>query len=292
MKISTLFILTFILLGTFSSIPVNAQTPIAEAVRRADEPPSWPNCDPLVPDCTKSRMADFIAANLQIPLEAKAENAGGLVMMEFVVEKNGSVGEVKAVHDPGLGLGEEATRVINLMKTKKIKWEPAIIDGKRVAYRYTVPVSFNLNMPPKPEANTQITTPKNDNTVYDVVEEMPRYTGCTKPVEGTDECTFSKVVSFIKTNLKYPEEALTKKVDGQVVATFVIDTNGAVINPVITQGLGYGCDAEVLRILSLMPAWIPGRQDGQAVKVSMTLPVMFQLPKEKVVEEEIIKEED
>ena len=87
------------------------------------------------------------------------------------------------------------------------------------------------------------------------------------------------MIPSIKANLKYPEEAQKNKVQGQVVVEFVIDTNGAVINPVIKKGIGSGCDEEALRVVSLMPAWIPGKQDGQNVKVRMILPVVFQISK-------------
>ncbi|HQW26794.1 MAG TPA: energy transducer TonB, partial [Saprospiraceae bacterium] len=250
-----------------------------EAVRRADISPAWPGCDAKLTDCTKSRMADFIAANLQIPPDAKAQGAGGVVMMEFVIEKNGNIGEVKPLHDPGLGLGTEATRVINLMKTKKIKWTPAENEGKKVPFRYTVPVSFNLNLPANDKSKTATTTTDLSNQILDIAEVMPQYAGCEAAVNDSIDCTFLKVVSHIKANLKYPEEAQKNKVQGQVVVEFVIDTNGAVINPVIKKGIGSGCDEEALRVVSLMPAWIPGKQDGQNVKVRMILPVVFQISK-------------
>ena len=280
MNISKAYILTIALIFSGFALNISAQTPLDEAVRRADVSPAWPGCDAKLSDCTKSRMADFIAANLQIPPDAKAQGAGGVVMMEFVVEKNGTIGEVRPIHDPGLGLGAEATRVIELMKTKKIKWVPAEEEGKKVAFRYTVPVSFNLPTPAAEKPKSVAPAATNTNQVYDIVEVMPRYAGCETAVTDSVDCTFMKVVSHIKSNLKYPEEAVKNKVQGQVVAEFVIDEKGAVTNPVITQGIGSGCDEEALRILTLMPAWIPGMQDGQAVKVRMKLPIVFKLTKE------------
>ncbi|MDZ4748135.1 MAG: energy transducer TonB [Saprospiraceae bacterium] len=256
-----------------------AQTTLDEAVRRADVSPAWPGCDAKLTDCTKSRMADFIAANLQIPPDAKAQGAGGVVMMEFVVEKNGNIGEIKPIHDPGLGLGTEAARVINLMKTKKIKWTPAETDGKKVPFRYTIPVSFNLNLPATNKTKTTKESTDHSNQVFEIVDLMPLYAGCEAAVNDSIDCSFLKVVNHIKSNLKYPEEALKNKVQGQVVVEFVIDTNGALINPVIKQGLGSGCDEEALRVIALMPAWIPGKQDGQKVKVRMKLPIVFQVSK-------------
>jgi len=280
MNISKAYTLFIALIFSGFAQNISAQTPLDEAVRRADVSPAWPGCDAKLSDCTKSRMADFIAANLQIPPDAKAQGAGGVVMMEFVVEKNGTIGEIRPIHDPGLGLGAEATRVIELMKTKKIKWVPAEEGGKKVAFRYTVPVSFNLPTPAVEKPKTITSAAPDANQVYDIVEVMPRYAGCETAVTDSVDCTFMKIVSHIKSNLKYPEEAVKNKVQGQVVAEFVIDEQGAVTNPVITQGIGSGCDEEALRIISSMPAWVPGTQDGQPVKVKMRLPIAFKLTKE------------
>src|SRR5687767_14861648 len=97
------------------TLSVLAQTPIAEAVRTPDHRARWPKCD-TISDCTKAKLDDWIAQNLVIPSEAKAQNAGGVVLVEFVVEKNGKVGEVKTLHDPGFRLGVAASNVINMMK--------------------------------------------------------------------------------------------------------------------------------------------------------------------------------
>ena len=259
---------------------LQAQTPLDEAVRRADVPPAWPDCEPKLTDCTKSRMADFIAANLQMPPEAKAQGVGGVVIMEFVIEKNGMVGEVKPLKDPGMGLGTEATRVINLLKTKKIKWTPAENEGKKVPFRYTVPVSFNLNLPEGTKSVSKESDTKVSNEILDIAEVMPRYAGCDTITNDSIDCTFMKVVSHVKANLKYPDEAFKNKVQGQVVTEFVVDTDGSIKNAMVKKGIGSGCDEEVLRVIGLMPNWIPGMQSGKAVKVRMTLPILFQIPKQ------------
>ncbi len=265
---------------TSATCTMSAQTPLSEALRRTDIAPAWPGCDPKIPDCTKSRLADFIAANLQSPPEARAQGVGGVVIMEFVIEKNGTIGEVKALQDPGLGLGPEATRVITLMKTKKIKWVPAEHNGKRVAYRYVSPVSFSLAMPPKEVAPS--TPAAADTTVYirEIAEVMPRFAGCDPQVKDSIDCTFQKVLQHIKTNLQYPEEAIKTQTHGQVVLEFVVDQTGAITDAKVIKGIGHGCDEEALRILESMPAWTPAMQDGKTVPVRMKLPILFQLPKQ------------
>ncbi len=271
----TLFLLGLLLFGSTLAF---AQTPLSEAPRKADIPPAYPGCDPKLTECSKSRLTDFINANLQIPEEAKTEGAGGVVVMEFVIEKTGLIGEVHPMHDPGYGLGREATRVIELMKTKKMKWTPAEEDGKKIAFRYIFPVSFNLPAPPKDKVAPQ-STPLPADGIYDVVEVMPKYAGCEEAKDDSLDCTFRKMVGHMKSNLKYPEEALKLKISGQVLVQFVIDEQGNVTRPSILQGIGTGCDEEALRVVSLMPKWTPGMQNGKPVPVRMKLPFYFQLPK-------------
>ena len=273
---STIYIL-LLSAGGVSLTPIVAQTPIQEATRHADVTPQWPGCDKLVAECTKSRLTDFLQANVQLPPEAKAQGAGGVVMVEFVVEKNGTVGEVRTLHDPGLGLGTEARRVVSLMAEKKIKWEPAEVNGKRIPFRYMTPVSFNLARPVevKEIAVEEVKTPD----VYDVVEIMPRYAGCEPSTADTIDCTFRMVLSHIQSNLKYPESAIAQGFQGPVVVQFIIDANGNVTNPWVTKGLATACDEEAIRVISLMPTWQPGIQDGKPVAVRMVVPILFQIPK-------------
>ncbi len=278
MKLIALIPSASLLLLLCISQPGMAQTPLSEAPRKADVSPAWPGCDPKLTDCTKSRLTDFIVANLQIPPDAKNASAGGVVVMEFVVEKTGLIGEIRPMHDPGLGLGTEATRVIELMKTRKMKWVPAEEDGKKIAFRYIIPVSFNLPEKPKEKVEVQSAPPPADG-IYDIVEVMPRFAGCQAAASDSNDCTFRKMVAHLKSNLAYPEEAAKLKIHGQVIVQFVIDETGKVTRPSILQGIGAGCDDEALRVVSLMPDWIPGMQNGVPVPVRMKMPIYFQAPK-------------
>jgi TonB family protein len=261
-----------------SLISANAQTPLTEASRKADIGPAWPGCDPKMPECTKSRLGDFIAANLQIPPEAQQQNTGGLIAMEFVIEKTGYIGEIHTANDPGMGLAMEAKRVIELLNTKKIRWVPAEKDGKKIAYRYMMPISFNIPAPAKEAKATPVSeTPANG--IYTIAEVMPRFAGCENSSDSTD-CTFRKVLEYIHTQMKYPKEAMENKMEGKVVIEFVVSADGSVANPKIVQGIGNGCDEEALRLVTEMPAWSPGSQDGKPVAVVLNLPILFQLPKE------------
>lgn len=118
--------------------------------------------------------------------------------------------------------------------------------------------------------------------VFQKAEEMPRFPGCeTKRVEERNECANGKLGIFISENIQYPEEAKAKKLEGKVMVKFIVDTDGSVQNMEIVRPLCSDCDQEVLRVMNLMnemeKKWIPGKNNGEPVKVQMILPVKFRL---------------
>lgn len=85
------------------------------------------------------------------------------------------------------------------------------------------------------------------------------------------------LLQFLASSIQYPELARANNIQGTVAATFVVNKDGSVSDAFIIKDIGGGCGLEVLRVLSFMPAWIPGEADGQPVKVRFTLPVRFRL---------------
>ncbi|SFB37170.1 energy transducer TonB [Algoriphagus aquimarinus] len=98
------------------------------------------------------------------------------------------------------------------------------------------------------------------------VDEMP------KPKGGYEGWN-----AYLSQNLKYPEAARERKIEGTVIAIFVVDEKGEVSNVEILRGIGGGCDEEVMRLVKESPKWTPGKKDGEIVKVKMRLPVRFKL---------------
>lgn len=101
--------------------------------------------------------------------------------------------------------------------------------------------------------------------VYTVPEHMPLFSG-----GGQIE-----LIRFIERNLNYPAEAMKAHKKGITYASFEIDTTGAIIDPVITKGIGYGCDEETIRIIQKMPPWIPGKVNGLPVRVKYDLSLEY-----------------
>ena len=115
--------------------------------------------------------------------------------------------------------------------------------------------------------------------VFDVVEEMPEYPG-----------GMSAMMQYLSANVKYPEEAHKKGIQGRVIVTFVVEKDGSISDARIVRSVDPLLDAEALRVTNSMPKWKPGRQNGEAVAVKYTIPVTFKLnSSEKKDESYILK---
>lgn len=86
-----------------------------------------------------------------------------------------------------------------------------------------------------------------------------------------------EIVRYLSMGLSYPEQARENAIMGTVVVEFIIDEEGKVQSPRILKGLGFGCDEEVLRTVTKMPAWQPGIYNGFMVKSKVVMPVRFEL---------------
>ena len=109
-----------------------------------------------------------------------------------------------------------------------------------------------------------------DDEVFVVVEEQAEFPG------GMDS-----MYAYIVKNLKYPELAKEKGIQGRVFVQFVIEKDGSISNVKILRGIGGGCDEAAVEMVKNMPKWKPGKQRGKPVRFQFTLPIKFELPKDK-----------
>ena len=107
---------------------------------------------------------------------------------------------------------------------------------------------------------------KDTINVYDCVEQMPSFPGGTQ-----------KLKEFIEENLRYPKELEESCVQGRVIVRFIVERNGKLSNVKVVKSVDPVLDKEALRIVKLMPRWIPGRQNGIPLRVKYTIPVTFRL---------------
>jgi len=82
---------------------------------------------------------------------------------------------------------------------------------------------------------------------------------------------------YLSSNIRYPVEARQKNIQGKVFATFIVEKDGSITGIKILRGIGAGADEEALRLLSIMPKWHPGLQNGHAIREQYTVPISFTL---------------
>lgn len=161
----------------------------------------------------------------------------------------------------------------------EIKNTPPVVKPVKEKIIYTNPEEVKADIPDEPSINPQIELPTEPiaipiefikpeavkDTLFIVVEKMPF------PENG-----YEGFYKFLSQELKYPKPAIKSATQGKVYVEFVVDKNGRPSNMRIIKGIGYGCDEEALRVISLT-RWNAGKQRGVPVNVRMTLPIQFQL---------------
>lgn len=102
--------------------------------------------------------------------------------------------------------------------------------------------------------------------IFISVEKMPAFPGGVQ-----------KFADYLKTNLKYPDQALRNNVQGKVFVQFIVEKDGSLTDIKVIRAIGDGCDEEAVRLIKASPKWNPGMQNGEPVRVYYTLPVIFEL---------------
>ena len=101
-----------------------------------------------------------------------------------------------------------------------------------------------------------------DDKVYEVCEQMPIF-------EGGD----AALLKYLRENLKYPDKTKDRGVQGRLVIGFIVEKDGSLTDVKVLRPVDIDLDAEVLRLVKGMPKWIPGRHNGQRVRVRYLLPI-------------------
>ncbi len=229
---------------------------------------------PRFPNGGMPGLMQYLGKNIRYPEAAHKAGTQGRVTVQFVVAKDGSIGNVSVLRGVDPALDAEAIRVISSMPN----WEPGMQKGKPVNVKFTVPVMFRLT--PEPEKVME-PVDKIDETVvvgyrkqeppvtgevYDTVDKMPEFPG-----------GMSGLMRYIARNIKYPTEAQTKGIQGRVVVQVIINTEGKATQAKVIKGTDPLLDAEAIRIASTLPDWAPGTKDGKPVNVKYAFPIVFRL---------------
>ena len=110
--------------------------------------------------------------------------------------------------------------------------------------------------------------PKEEVTqkVFDVVEVMPSFPGGQ-----------AALLQYLNSHVKYPVVAQENGIQGRVTISFVVERDGSITDVKVARSVDPSLDKEAARVVSSMPRWTPGKQNGSAVRVKFNVPVVFRL---------------
>ena len=130
--LTAMSVLAILLMVNTNAMAQNKKAANDKVLEKAEVMPEYPGGD--------QAMMDFVAKNVQYPQEARDKEISGRVLVSFIVEKDGSIADVKVVKGIGGGCDEEAVRVVKAMP----KWKPGKDKGKPVRVSYMMPFTFKL----------------------------------------------------------------------------------------------------------------------------------------------------
>ncbi|MDO6603716.1 M56 family metallopeptidase [Arenibacter palladensis] len=218
--------------------------------------------------CFQKQIQKHISKNFRYPHEAQEKGIQGRVNIIFVIQKDGSIGNVR-MRGPDKILEAEAARIISLLP----KMVPGEHKGEKVRVAYSTSITFKLN------GQREIGTWKNDDGTVDVpfaiIDKVPVFPGCESS-ENKRDCFNASLQKHISKNFRYPKEAHEKGIEGRVNLLFVIQEDGSIGN-LRMRGPDKLLEDEAARIISLLPQMTPGEHRGEKVRVPFSIPITFKL---------------
>ena len=225
---------------------------------------------------------------------------GGISLVKFVESRTKSVAQTSVAEISALNQPKKKAEVKQQQKVKLDQPEK-VVERVKSSVKFTAPViKKDDEVKPEDELKTQdelmntktaigaLDVKGNDDTngevlklkeavaqpepkpevekVFDVVEQMPSFPGGP-----------SALMEWLSNNVKYPVVAQENGVQGRVVVSFVVERDGSITDVKVVRGVDPSLDKEASRVVRAMPRWIPGKQNGSAVRVKYNVPVAFRL---------------
>ena len=216
---------------------------------------------PQFPGGTQAMMK-FLGENIIYPEEAHKNGIQGRVIVNFVVNKDGSLSDTKIVRGQDPLLDAEAIRVISAMPN----WKPGMQKGEPVNVRFTLPIVFRLKA--SEEVNGEAIKKLNEKgTVTDIKKD------------AIDKTFYE----FIGKSVRYPVIAQENGIMGVVRATYDVNEKGEVSNVKMTESIDPSLDAELIRIIKLMPKDIALMKSGGKAASNVEMSALFRLQDESTV---------
>ena len=239
-----------LILALAMTLPLVASAQDANGVfRSVEQMPQFPGGE--------AALLKYIRSHVNYP---ESSDSQATVILQFVVETDGSIGQAKVIRSVDEALDKEAIRVIKTLP----KFTPGRQNGQPVPVWYTVPVRFSRNagaQRPSDVPSSFNQDSPNDSIIFRSVEQMPQFPGGE-----------AALLKYIMSHVNYPEGS---DLEGVVILQFVVKTDGSIGEVKVLRGLDPAFDQEAIRLVKSLPNFTPGRQNGQPVAVWYTLPVRF-----------------
>lgn len=225
---------------------------------------------------------------------------GGISLVKFVESRTKSVAQTSVAELSALNQPKKKAEVKQPQKVK-LEQPEKVVERVKSSVKFTAPViKKDDEVKPEDELKTQdelmntktaigaLDVKGNDDAngevlkikeavaqpepkpevekVFDVVEQMPSFPGGP-----------SALMEWLSNNVKYPVVAQENGVQGRVVVSFVVERDGSITDVKVVRGVDPSLDKEASRVVRAMPRWIPGKQNGSAVRVKYNVPVAFRL---------------
>lgn len=189
----------------------------------------------------------------------------------FTVDTHGKPQEIQVMPVVDTSIMHEALRLFHL-----IEWKPARINGETQASHYEIKIPFNLKKYLKYIKKRGYDKPDYPYQPYDIGKEIFESKKLTKSPEPRFHDGSGSIREYLIRNLRYPNEALKRDIQGTVELRFVIEPSGRITNLHIIKSLGAGCDEEALRLIEKL-MWVPGQHDALYVRSWMSISITFAL---------------
>ena len=257
-------------------IKENSQTPNQDDVdvpfAEVEKVPVFPGCEDAENrrDCFQQQMQKHIGKNFNYPEEAIEKGIQGRVNIMFIIQKDGSIGNVR-MRSPDKILEAEAARIISLLP----KMAPGEHKGKKVRVPFSIPITFKLEGKKEREITWKENHDDSVDVPFAVIEVVPVFPGC-EDAEDKRDCFKAMMQKHIGKNFRYPEEAQEKGIQGRVNVMFTIQEDGSIGN-VRKRGPDKILEDEAARIISLLPQMTAGENGGKKARVPFSIPITFNL---------------
>lgn len=201
-------------------------------------------------------LESLIKTNLLTTKAALTNKISGDVVLKFVVDEKGQVGDITVEQKLGYGCDEQAIRALRLLP----HWQPGVINGKRIRTSLRQTIHFDTSLQPAPLEESAFRR-----------ETLP-----DEPLSFGNKAT--DLEQYIQDKFVYPAN-IRKNVDGTIVLRFRVNAEGAVDDIQLVAGLGAAFDQEAIRVLKNMPAWLPKLKDFRPVEDHKELVIGFKKKK-------------